>query len=405
MRLLSWLRQRTNGQPTKGAIGKHRPAPRWRPRLEALEDRWLPSTLTVLNTNDSGPGSLRAEIAAAQSGDTIDFDPSLAGQIINLTSGELAINKSLTIDGSTAGFEWLQSNGASRIFDITTSSANVTFIKLLTAGGGGVKDGGDIMNMGSLTMHTCSLVEGTASHHGGAVENQGTMFINDSVFDSNQAADGGAIENDGAMTITGGRIEFNFAGPVPGFPPHAPEDGGGIENRGTLSVRGCFFSAAEINAAYGFGGDIANFGTLNVTSSFFGGQASDGGSIANFGSATLDSSSVGGRVFTFLGSPQGQAGLGGGIYNAGTLTVSASILGGSADVAGGGIYNAGTLTINASKVVGDAQVAGGGIYNTGTLYVTNGSVVSGSSAPAGADLYNLGTVVISSDSTVGVIGP
>src|SRR5262249_952225 len=46
----------------------------FRPRLEALEDRWLPSTLTVLNNLDSGPGSLRADIAAAQSGDTIVFD-------------------------------------------------------------------------------------------------------------------------------------------------------------------------------------------------------------------------------------------------------------------------------------------------------------------------------------------
>ena len=51
----------------------------FRPRIEALEDRWLPSTLTVLNNLDSGAGSLRAEIAAAQSGDTILFDKSLVG--------------------------------------------------------------------------------------------------------------------------------------------------------------------------------------------------------------------------------------------------------------------------------------------------------------------------------------
>jgi hypothetical protein len=67
------------------------------PRLEVLEDRTVPSTLTVTSAADSGTGSLRAEIAAAQSGDTINFAPSLAGQTITLTSGELAINKSLTI--------------------------------------------------------------------------------------------------------------------------------------------------------------------------------------------------------------------------------------------------------------------------------------------------------------------
>ena len=38
----------------------HHPAA-FRPRLECLEDRWVPSTLTVLNNLDSGAGSLRAD--------------------------------------------------------------------------------------------------------------------------------------------------------------------------------------------------------------------------------------------------------------------------------------------------------------------------------------------------------
>src|SRR5262249_12613969 len=71
----------------------------FRPRLEALEGRDLPSTLTVVNLSDSGPGSLRAEIAAAQNGDTVAFDPSLKAQAIFLTSGELVIDKSLDIEG------------------------------------------------------------------------------------------------------------------------------------------------------------------------------------------------------------------------------------------------------------------------------------------------------------------
>ena len=54
------------------------------PRLEALEDRTVPSTLTVTSAADSGPGSLRAEIAAASSGDTIRFDQDLVGQTITL---------------------------------------------------------------------------------------------------------------------------------------------------------------------------------------------------------------------------------------------------------------------------------------------------------------------------------
>src|SRR5262245_1671150 len=103
MSFFSWLRNRTSLQSPRG-WAQHRPAaPRFRPQLEALEDRWLPSTLTVTNNLDSGPGSLRAEIAAAHAGDTIIFDPSLNGQTIALDSNELRITRSLTIRGPGAG--------------------------------------------------------------------------------------------------------------------------------------------------------------------------------------------------------------------------------------------------------------------------------------------------------------
>src|SRR5438552_3619160 len=57
------------------------------------------TTITVLNTSDSGAGSLRQAISASSSGDTIDFDSSLNGQTITLTSGELLVDKSITISG------------------------------------------------------------------------------------------------------------------------------------------------------------------------------------------------------------------------------------------------------------------------------------------------------------------
>ena len=69
------------------------------PQFLVLEDRTVLSVLTVLNNADSGDDSLRAAIAAAQSGDTIVFDPSLAYQTITLSSGPLAISSNLTING------------------------------------------------------------------------------------------------------------------------------------------------------------------------------------------------------------------------------------------------------------------------------------------------------------------
>src|SRR5438105_13690216 len=57
------------------------------------------ATLIVTNTNDNGAGSLRDTIAAANDGNTIQFDPALNGQTIMLTSGELVIDKNITISG------------------------------------------------------------------------------------------------------------------------------------------------------------------------------------------------------------------------------------------------------------------------------------------------------------------
>lgn len=60
------------------------------------------NVITVTNTNDSGPGSLRQALADANDGDTINFDPALNGQTILLTTAELAIAKNVTISGPGA---------------------------------------------------------------------------------------------------------------------------------------------------------------------------------------------------------------------------------------------------------------------------------------------------------------
>src|SRR5262249_19067719 len=118
----SWVRNRKrshSGQPSRTQRSSPGKRATFRPRLEALEDRWLPSTLTVLNSLDSGPGSLRAAIAVASSGDTINFANSLKGQTITLTSGQLAITTNLDIEGLGANKLAVSGNGASRVFDIT----------------------------------------------------------------------------------------------------------------------------------------------------------------------------------------------------------------------------------------------------------------------------------------------
>src|SRR4051794_3929785 len=73
-------------------------------RLEALEERAVPATFAVTNTNDSGSGSLRQAILdanAAPGADQITFAHRVHGTI-SLSSDELQITGDLNIFGPGA---------------------------------------------------------------------------------------------------------------------------------------------------------------------------------------------------------------------------------------------------------------------------------------------------------------
>jgi uncharacterized protein (TIGR03118 family) len=146
------------------------------PRLEFLEDRTVPSTLTVTSAADSGAGSLRAVIAAAQSGDQIVFDHHLRGQTITLTSGELTIAKSLDVEGPGADQLTISGNNASRVFDVKGSTTDVAIRGLTIAHGratdttagpsGLVTLGGGLLNSGAhVTLSGVTLEDNQAIGH------------------------------------------------------------------------------------------------------------------------------------------------------------------------------------------------------------------------------------------------
>src|SRR6478672_10528373 len=116
--------------------------------------------ITVTNTNDSGPGSLRQALVDSQDGDTIDFDSSLNGQTVTLTSGELLINKNITISGPGANLLAVSraAKAAFRIFHVTPDHT-VTIEGLMISNGSVLNGfGGGILNdQSALTMDSCAL--------------------------------------------------------------------------------------------------------------------------------------------------------------------------------------------------------------------------------------------------------
>lgn len=167
--------------------------------------------VTVRNTNDSGPGSLRDAIAIASSGDTIVFDRSLAGQTITLTSGDLAISKNLDIEGPGAEKLTISGNNSSRVFDIS-GGVTVTLAGL-TVTGGFADHGGGILNEpgANLTLSHVSLSDNQAvlGLGGGAIFNDAgaSLSISHSSLASNQATT--ALSFDPSTGGAGGGAIFN----------------------------------------------------------------------------------------------------------------------------------------------------------------------------------------------------
>src|SRR4051812_34255632 len=92
------LRSSRRDRTTRGPGARSRFAT----RVEALEDRSLPSTFTVLNLNESGAGSLRQAILNANGAAGADLITFAVAGTIRLTSGALpAVTDKVDIDGRT----------------------------------------------------------------------------------------------------------------------------------------------------------------------------------------------------------------------------------------------------------------------------------------------------------------
>jgi hypothetical protein len=375
--------------------------------------------ITVVNTNDSGPGSLRQALAVVNDGDTINFDSALNGQIINLTSGELVINNNITIAGPGAGLLTVSRSSSNlfRIFHVMPGHA-ITIGGLTIQHGSGSGGGGVLNDHATLTIDSC-IVSGNFApdSQGAGLYNDGSgstaqLTILNTTISGNQALStvtltaGGGIANDGSnggsptLTMVNSLVNDNLAMFDQGFPPFSG-NGGGIYNNGASATVEITNSMVNNNGVghlpggsgetFGYGGGIWNSGVATIAGSTVNGNvAGHGGGSENSGTLSITSSAVnnntaGGQVDKW------EWGEGGGIDSSGTLTITNTTLKGNfAFIEGGALHGNGMVTN--STISGNQSHSGGGI--SGSPTVTNSTISTNSAefGGFGGGIYGGGTI-------------
>jgi hypothetical protein len=353
------------------------------------------ATLTVTNTNNSGPGSLRQTIADANDGDKIVF--SVTG-VVGLTSGELLLDKNITISGPGRDNLAVDGNAMSRVFHVA-SGATVTISGLtirngIATGNFPSGSGGGIYSFqATLTLKDCAIDRNSATYGGGVTNDAfndekggpwAILTISNSTLGGNSAAYGGGIFNTSGR-FTGAVLTIDnstFIG------NSATNYGGAIDNNGYE----VFGASVKLNNS-----------TLSGSSSAYGGGIYNSANAGGYGSLQVNNSTLVANLATYGG---------GGVFNVSFngaeafLQISNSTISNNSAQTGGGVDNesdndSGALAqISKSTFSGNSAsgFGGGTLFNSaqdiGSARVQLDDAILKAGA-AGGNVLNDGGVVIS----------
>ena len=314
------------------------------------------ATITITNTNDSGPGSLRQALRVANDGDTINF--AITGTI-TLTSGGLPINKNITISGPGPDQLSVDGNQALLVSGVFPGkAATISGLTVRNAQYG-------IWNFGTLATSDCVI---TANSYGG-IYNVGILTASDCVISDNS---GYGLYNDHAiLSVSDCVINANSNGGISNFNPHGPSSSVHRGNDRRDVIDGFF--QGDVTIANTVVSDNSEHGVYNIE-----------------GHVTILNS-------TLSGNSAGVDNSGGGIYTSGyklpgnVMVINSTISGNFAFSDGGGIASGFSVVTIANSTISGNSVGdpddgyGGGIaaYGGGVippaLTITN-STVSGNLA-------------------------
>lgn len=294
------------------------------------------ATIHVTNTNDSGPGSLRQAIADAGFEETIDVP---AGTI-TLTTGELVINRNVTIAGAGPARTILSAGNSGRV--------------LLVLGASRFGLSGVTVRDGVLTGPTSIALRGV-----GLLALSAPVTITNSLFTANR------IDNDGAIGSPGGTVQgaaIYAGGPltlidtrVAGNSASADGGSGGgggavrggaVYTGGTLTVTHAQLSGNRASADGGAGGP---------------GGTVYGGALDSVGSATISGADISGNTATARG---GRAGMS-------SAQVGGTVIGAGAQLQGGTELTSSTASANHLDVSGGPGASGGNGDGAGLTWLSD----------------------------------
>lgn len=378
--------------------------------------------LLVENCDDAGAGSLRAAVAAADSGAEIDLS-GLACDTITLSSGAILVSGAdLRLTGPGRQALTIDGGGLGRVVD-HGGTGTLTLTGLTLTHGKSSGDGGCLRSAGHLALSDvaitgCTAAEAAAQNtRGGGAAVAGNATLTDvefvgNVADGNLLVRGGGLAVDGTLLATRSRFVDNRARShtVDGGNPFGNvTEGGGLRVGGdtqlidsTISGNLAFSDSYEVfggGLAVGTRGD-APLVTLdmdgtrvagNTAESQCGVCAPQGGGVWVRGGGSLSRVDVLDNIVTSPGHYGGGGGLRFTGSGASVEILDSTISGNRAASAGGGLIapGQGTLSLERTRVVGNSagneggtDEGGGGILSFGGAVQLTASSVTGNTAGA-----------------------
>lgn len=334
---------------------------------------------------DDGPGSLRAAVAAAASGDTIDLSTLTCGTLTLATGAIVVAQDELTIAGPGAAALTLDAALADRVFR-HTGTGTLHLRGLGLARGRTDSSGGCLASTGNLELDRVDVADCAARDladgalvRGGGVHANGDVVLRDSrvhecsAYSSNSSALGGGIYARGTLDLQHSTVSGNDATSmaptgtlIPGGAAYAGAFGGGVASYRALTLVASTIAANDALAPNNHGGD----------------QANGGGVFVAYGSATVRDSTIDHNHADHLGGGAAFIHFGSSLTRIENSTISGNHAGGDA----AGVFTQPSLNLTGSTIAfnhTDGPRAGGvlvGFDHTGRI---DSSILAGNTAGSG----------------------